>query len=265
MGKTKTIQDYEDEISQLHYKWKETDDLTIKKKLNNRLTSWSSLVGVTIFVANNEQKPFTSDEIGYPTLPMLTKKEYEKMFGKGKGVDQVADYQGFLKFGSSSEWCTTLVDRKGGKKGEDFYATLMNQDGRDRFYREISRYQADSRFKRMIVLVECSLPDFMMYTPPFCGSVRNKDHIGACAESRYGTVASLYIQDVPVLFCGTRYAATKLYHKFIQQDVIKNYAYYLGLDKEKPNKIIGEDRESLTFFVDGMKFRVRKESVEVIA
>ena len=266
MGKKKTIQDYELEIKTLHEEYKKTKDPSIKKKLNNRLPSWAALVDVTVYVANNEQKPFSSDEIGYPTLPMLTKKEYEKRYGKGKGVPQVADYQAFITFGSSGEWCTTLIERKGGKKGcEDFYGTLMNADGRDRFYGEISRYQEDTRFKRMIVLVESSMPEFMMFVPPFCGKYRNTDHIGACAESRYGTVASLFVKDVPILFCGTRYAAAKLYHKLIQQDIIKNYAYYLGLDQREEGKLIGEDHETLSFEVSGMRFRVRKEAVEVIA
>jgi len=265
MGRTKTIQDYEAEIRDLHGKYTKSKDPVIKKTIDNRLKPWARLVEVTVYVANNEQRPLTSAEIGYPTLPMLTKKDYEKRYGKGKGVEQVADYQAFLQFGSGGEWSTTLVERKGGKKGcEDFYGTLMNADGRDRFYREIGRYRADQRFKRMIVLVECSFPEFMNFIPPFCGKSRNVDHVGACAESRYGTVASLFVQDVPVLWAGTRLAAGKLYHKLIQQDIIKNYEYYLGLDKKEEAKLIGEDRGTLTFEVSGMRFQVEKSAVKVI-
>lgn len=264
MGKTKTIQDYEAEIKDLHAQYQESRDPVIKKKLNNHLTPWASLVDVTVFVANNEQKPLSSTEIGYPTHPMLTKRDYEKRYGKGKGIEQVADYQAFLQFASGGEWCTTLVERKGGKKGEDFYSTMMNQGGRERFYREIDKYIADSRFKRMIILAECSFPEFMTFIPPFCGKSRNTNHVGACAESRYGTVASLFIQDVPVLWAGTRLAAGKLYHKLIQQDIIKNYEYYLGLDQEEEAKILGEDRETLTFEVSGIRFQVEKSAVNVV-
>lgn len=267
MGKVKTIQDYESEITDLHAKCKATpEDIKLRETLERKLAKWSALVEVTVYVANNEQMPFSSEDIGYQTLPMLTKKEYEKRYGKGKGANQVADYQAFLKFGSRSEWCTTLVERKGGKKGcEDFYGTLMNQKGRRQFYNEIGRFQADTRFKRMITIVESSLPVFLTYTPLFCGSSRNVDHVGACAESRYGTVASLFAQDVPVLFAGTRMAAARMYHKLIQQDIIKNYMYYLQLDQKEEGKLIGEDRETLSFEVSGMRFRVKKEAVEVLA
>jgi len=267
VGKIKTIQEYEAEITEIHALIIESpSDTKLKESLDRKLSKWASLVEVTVFVANNEQKPLTSDEIGYLTKPMLTEKEYEKMYGKGKGAKQVADYQAFLTFGSRGEWCTTLVERKGGQKGcEDFYGSLMNKEGRGRFYNEIGRYEIDSRFKRMIVLVKSTLPELMTYVPQFCGKNRNVDHIGACAESRYGTVASLYIQDVPVLFCGTRYIMAKMYHKLIQQDIIKNYAYYLELDKKEEAKLLGEDRETLTFEVSGIKFRVQKDAVEVLA
>jgi hypothetical protein len=277
MRAKKTIQDYESEIRQLHSDLENYSYFPkiqekypkgieeISNKLSNRLTTWSALVEVVVFVANNEQEPLSSEELEYKTLPMLTKKEYGKMFGEENAVKQVADYQAFIKFGSRSEWCTTLFERKGGKKGcEDFYSTLMNQKGRERFYGEIGRYKADKRFKRMIVLVESSFPELMSYVPLFCGKKRNTDHIGACAESRYGTVASLFIQDVPVLFCGTRFITGKMVHKLIQQDIVKNYVYYLQLDKEEENKIIGEDEKTLSFEVEGMKFKVLKIAVEVL-
>ena len=276
MRSKKGILDYEAEIKQLYSDLKFYDfskeiqnkyskgKEEIRNKLENRVKTWSTLVEVTVFVANNEQNPLTSEEIGYPTKPMLTKIEYGKLFGKKNAVNQVADYQAFLTFGSRSEWCTTLVERKGGKKGcEDFYSTLMRSDGRERFYREIERYRVDNRFKRLIVLVESSFLELMTYIPPFCGKTRNTNHIGACAESRYGTVASLFIQDVPVLFCGTRFITGKMLHKLIQQDIVKNFVYYLQLETEEAN-LIGEDRDNLIFEVSGMRFKVDKKAVEVL-
>jgi hypothetical protein len=264
VGKVKTIEDYEAEIRDIHRQLKDyPDSETLNNKLDHRLTKWASLMEVTVFVANNEQKPFTMEEIGYPTRPMLTKKEYEKMYGKGNGVEQVADYQAYIRGGSVATWCLTLVERK----GDDLYSTLMNSDNRARFYREIDRFRRDSRFEKIVVLTDWTLDKFISFVPPFCGKTRNTNHIGACVESRYGTIASLYIQDVPILFCGSRARAAKMYHKLIQQDIIKNYVKYLMLYEpvqEQPVKLIEEDHDTLTFLADGTKFRVLKVSVEVL-
>jgi hypothetical protein len=214
LAKVKTISDYEYEIRMLYDKKNDPD---IEKKLKNRVVSWADLVEVKIFAANNEQKPFKTSEIGYPIFPMQTKKQC--------GFQQVGDYQALYKFGLGEKWGTTLIERK----GDDLYNTLMNKDGRERFYREISRFKSDPRFKRMVVLTDWSMNDFMTFIPPFMGSRRNIDHIGASVNSRYGTIASLFIQDVPVFFAGSRERAAKTFHNLIRQDIVKNYEYYLEL------------------------------------
>ena len=221
MAKIKTIQDYEYEIRMLYVR---RDDPYVAKTLPNKIKSWADLVDVKIFAANNEQKPFRSEEIGYPIFPMPTKKEC--------GFQQVGDYQAYYKYGLDEKWGTVLIERK----GDDLYNTLMNTEGRERFYREIERFRNDPRFKQMIILTDWSMNDFMTFIPPFCGGKRNTNRIGANVNSRYGTLASLFVRGVPVLFAGSRDRAAKVFHRLVKQDIVKNYEYYLELN----NKILIE-------------------------
>ena len=106
----------------------------------------------------------------------------------------------------------------------------MSRDTRDRFYREIARYVADERFSQMIIMCEGSLQDFLEYSPKFNGNTYNRNHIGANVASRRSTVAGLFARGVPVLWCGNRVQAVKLYPQMIRQWCIKNYDNILNLE-----------------------------------
>lgn len=227
MPPKKTIQQYEEEIRTLHKALKEyPDNETIQSKLNNRVSSWAKLLDITIFAAQNEQLPWTEEDLGYPVRPMLLKDK--------TGIQQVGDYQAHYSGPGYSGWVGVLAERKGGKpKGcEDLYSTLLNAENCARFYREISRFREDPRFSQMVVIAECSLNDFLLYTPGFTGKTRNTDHIGASVEAKRGKIASLYTRGVPVLFAGTRKNAIELYMGLVRQWVRLHYASILKLDIE---------------------------------
>lgn len=216
---TKDISEYEAEIKRFHeavIEYPGTDSL--QSKLKYRLGVWADLLEVTVFVASNEQKPYTSDELGLKVKPMYTKEV--------STYNQTGDYQFFIG-GHVNQWGGILIERK---TVEDFYGTLMSRDSRDRFYREILRYEADDRFSQLIVIVEGSLQDFIVYSPKFNGKTYNKNHAGASVASKRGTVAALFAKGVPVLWCGTRREAVQLYPQLIRQWCIKNYKTLLELE-----------------------------------
>jgi hypothetical protein len=217
----KTHEDYENNIISLHNELIDyPESKTLKNRLSYRLSKWAYLLNIEIHVANNEKSPWESHEIGYPIVSMVDKKS--------SGNYNVADYQAFIK--NYNQWCGLLVERKGGKIGvEDFYGTLMNRQSRDRFYREIQRYEDDNRFSQMIIMVEGTMQDFLKYAPKFTGKIYNKNHVGANVESRRATIAGLYARGIPVLWCGSREQAVKIYPQLVKQWIVKHYDELIGI------------------------------------
>ena len=79
---TKTHTDYADEIRKLHgipcrHEGQE-------KRLHACIKEWSSRVPLEFMRPNNEQKPYTEAELGYPVIEMPRKAE--------SGIKQVGDY-----------------------------------------------------------------------------------------------------------------------------------------------------------------------------
>jgi len=207
------------ELSKLPAYHPDVEKLT--RQLSNRLDKWQKLLDITIYVANNERLPWELK--GCPTEPMFNKKT--------SGYPQVGDYLFTITDGAQiPSWGALCVERKGGETGpEDMYGTFMNRDSRERFYREISRYEADQRFNQMIIISECSLQEFLNYTPKFNGKRYNNNHAGASVESRRATIAGLFARGVPVLWAGSRAEAQKTYLQLVRQSIIKNYKSILGL------------------------------------
>lgn len=152
MARTKTIHEYEAEIKKLHGL---DDTPKVHKKLKNQLRKWASMVNVVVRVASNEQNPWTTNEIGLQVLPMELKSI--------SGFNQVGDYI-FEIFREREDTITgnLVVERK---TKSDLYGTLMNSRQRERFYNELSRYEKDPRFTKMIIMAECTLDDFIDYIP----------------------------------------------------------------------------------------------------
>jgi hypothetical protein len=222
----KTRSDYEREIRELlpaarEYAGTEAGD-KLAAKLEYRLNKWYSFLPITLHVANNEQTPWTSDELGIQTEPMPLKE--------ATGLQQVGDYHAVV----DGQYVPLCIERKGctvrnGRVvGCDLYSTLMNSDSRERFYREIDRFQQDPRFGQFLVIAECSFEQFLQFTPLFTGKKRNKFHLGAHVASRRGAINSLFAKrGVPVFFAGSRAEATKCLPGLIKQAVLGNFERWL--------------------------------------
>lgn len=241
MPPKKTIQEYVTEIRTLHKQIKkfpepktdkQKEELkTLKKQLDTQLRGWIKRLDITIFVAQNEQYPWMPEE--FKEFVLTPMRPYD---AKKWPYYQVGDYQAYFSGGGVSGWIPVLVERKGGKEGRsgphDLYGTLINPERCDTFYREIERFRADARFSMMIVIAECTLSEYLLYTPLFNGKKRNVNHIGASPESRGGKIDSLYNRGVPVLFAGTRILAVTRYKGLLKGWLRLNYACILKLDIE---------------------------------
>lgn len=206
------IKHYEDEIKKYNQEIKDyPDSTTLQNKLNYRLSKWVSMLDIIVMAANNEQKPYSSEELGMKVKPMYTKAI--------SGFDQVADYQFFIQ-GSINKWGGLLMERK---ETSDLYSTLMNRESRERFYRELLRYDLDERFSQMIIMVEGTMQEFISYAPKFTGKTYNKNHIGANVASRRATIAGIYARGIPILWCGSREQSVKLYPQLVKQWIVKHY------------------------------------------
>jgi hypothetical protein len=236
----KTREEYEADIRKLHHTIREYGDVPevekLKATLNRKLGKWFELLDIYIVVANNEQTPWTSEELGFKTHPMFLKKDTQ--------LQQVGDYQIFVNgTGKSLQECfsSLLVERKGctyerdEKRGGvnmigcDIYQTLMNKPGRERFYREVSRFHSDPRFTQMIVICECTYEQFLQFTPKFTGRTFNRNHTGASVASRVATINGLFERGVSVRFMGSRKRAIEAYRNMIRLNVIGCYERFIEL------------------------------------
>jgi hypothetical protein len=125
----KTREDYEDTILKIHDELRSAKPDTqlhknLTKRLETQLSGWFTKLDIVVFVANNEQLPWTEAEIGYKTRPMMKKTDCD--------WQQVGDYQFFINGKKPFARCFggALVERK---TCNDFYGTLMNREKRERF------------------------------------------------------------------------------------------------------------------------------------
>lgn len=187
------------------------DDTKTEGKLKRRLSKWVDNLEIIIFVASNEQKPWKDVELGYPTKPMPTKA----MIGR----DQVGDYQCYIDRGGRMQdnFASFVVDRK---ECSDFYSTLFSkgQSGknRDRFYRELDRFERDPRFDEFYVFVECDFITWLNYVPP--GNSGN-----LMVPQKLASVASLEARGAHVVWNGNRKIACRMYRELCRQWCLKNY------------------------------------------
>ena len=131
----KTIHDYEDAIKDYHTQLSvlpeyHPDYVKIEGQLFRQISKWADMVDVTIFVAKNEQAPYTEEEMGYPILPIPLKSK--------SGYQQVGDYL----FQVNGIMSSIVIERKGVTRkngrmiGCDLYSTLFNKSNRERFKKE---------------------------------------------------------------------------------------------------------------------------------
>lgn len=184
-----------------------------QNKLNYRVSKWIDLSNIFIFRANNEQTPWREEDIGYSVLPMPTKKEC--------GFDQVGDYQFVVDCEKEFSECfgSLVVERK---SKQDLYGTLFGD--RERFYREIARYEKDPRFDQMVVIVESNFTDWLSFSP-------TPDAPGIA--QRLASIASLQARNVPIYFAGSERLAPKFYRHLVRQNISKNYGKWIFDEKNR--------------------------------
>ena len=219
------------EIELLHNIIKSTgegpDRIKKEKQLHKKVAFWEeNKLNKVVYVANNEQKPWTLYEaVGLPVLPMKTKAE--------SGHRQVGDYVCcvFIEDGrpgkpdSYHKYLPLVIERK---TCSDLYGTLVPKDNWDRFKREIDRFHTDARFNQMAIITETSYQKFMAYKPVFNGNNRNK-RIGVNPEVKRAKVAKCFVLGAPIIFAGTTHQAMKMYKNLIRQTIIEQYADLLEL------------------------------------
>jgi len=208
----KTLKQYEDEIISIHAVVKEyPDNEALQNKLKYRVSKWADLLEITYYIASNEQTPWELK--GLNTKPMPLKRS--------SGYPQTGDYLFTITgYDEVDRWGHLCVERK---SCEDFYGSLMRSDNRTRLYNEITRYESDLRFNKMIIIAECTQQQFLDYIPNSNYSKNNRNHTGASIESRRATVAGLFMRGVPVMWAGNRKEAQETYLQLIRQSILKNY------------------------------------------
>ena len=225
MGRRKSVSDYVKDISNLHTQLCVVPGSTeVQKKLARRINRWMELIEIRVQVAQQEKHEWTSKMIGYPTERMSLKKE--------TGLDQIGDYHGIVKTDDGDRYIDIVIERK---SIEDLYGTLIPEDNRARFYREIDRYKADFRFNSMEVLVEGSMTDFLLFQPEFVGGefdykrrfdTKKNTTIN---EKKMTVLADLLVAGVNVVFCDNPTLAAQLCGRVFRESVKKEYYKILGL------------------------------------
>jgi len=221
MGKRKTAADYETDIRSLH---KELPNVATEKKIAHRVKKLMERSSIRVQVANNETHPWTSDMLGFATEPMQTKKT--------TGINQVGDYHGVVATTNGDRYIDIVIERK---EISDLYGTLVPEDNRARFYREIDRFRIDKRFNSMAILVEGSFTDFILYQPEFNAGefdygrrfdVKKNSTIN---EKKLTVLADLLVAGVSVMFCDTPALAAQMCGRIFRESVRKNYAQILEM------------------------------------
>ena len=201
------------------------DKSQVLSMLRIRKDVWYKKLDIVIWVANNEQKGWTEEELGFPTVPMPLLPELKKIDESftGQTGDYVCIVEGqMMRFG---------IERKA---MEDFYSSLMgrNEDKSrkvDRLYREFER--AKQVFDCFYMLVECTEDEYLAYKP-----MRHKaktetrdefdkrnEHPGASIESRKSLVKSIQTKNVHVIFHADRRTAASSVGELLRQFVLAKY------------------------------------------
>jgi ERCC4-type nuclease len=174
--------------------------------------------------------------LGFVTEPMQTKKT--------TGINQVCDYHGIITTTNGDRYIDIAVERK---EISDLYGTLIPEDNRARFYREIERFNTDERFNKMVIIVEGTLSDFIMYQPEFNGDefdygrrfdVKKNATIN---EKKITVLADTMVAGVQILFCDNPTLAAQMCGRMFRESVKKEYYKILRLRQKRLNTFRTDD------------------------
>jgi len=235
----KTIDDYAANILQLHVELQRLppqhpDYEKIEDKLSRQKTAWVKKLDFNVRVAQNEQQPWTDEELGLITIPMEKKA--------ASGYNQTGDYTfEILNDDQSITIGGLCVERKGATRkngrmvGCDLYSSFAKKDNRRRFEAEFKRYQKDPRFNLFVLIAECSYGEYLSFKPAFNGKNYNRTNFGMNVAARRATIAKLISMGVDVHFAGTRQAAVDLYHDLVLQWCRVHYKQILNIERGVSN------------------------------
>ena len=164
---------------------------------------------IKVYVANNEQKPWTAEEIGFPTFPMETKA--------ASGIRQVGDYYATR----NDVVIPILVERK---SLQDAYGSFIIEKNRARLYAEIVRYQDDDRFNEFIIVVEATRAQFMAYYPWAAVSWHKTRgslprFFGATKKKKVTVLEHLEERGAEIIFADSRQGAASVFSTLIAATV----------------------------------------------
>ena len=156
-------------------------------------------MSAVVFAANNEQLPWSSEEIGFPTFPMPLKTK--------SGRRQVGDYYAE----ADGVPLPFVVERK---SMADAYGSFVIEKNRARLYAEIERYHEDNRFTSFTIIVEATEAQFMNYFPwaVLVWHKKRGDAQRFCAITRKKKATVLqHIEDrgAQIIFAGSRELAAR--------------------------------------------------------
>lgn len=215
MAARKTAADYEADIMELIHR--PTDDTT-RKKIRGKVDRWIDRAPLRIQVANNEQTPWTDDMLGYTTESLPTKSV--------SGMRQTGDYVGVIATAFGDRYIDIVVERK---SVEDAYNTFVVEKERKRFYREIARFEKDTRFKQMVVIVEGNFSDYIGYQPSFDKTGYNHARRYATSknaiinEKKCTVIADIQVAGVSIWFADNPTLAAKMCGRLFRESVRINY------------------------------------------
>lgn len=247
-----------------------------------------------ILIPGNERDPWTESELGMIVDRMPKKIESDE--------SQIADYQAKLIISGYDPIRLGICFER--KRLDDAVGSFMNGKRRKRFYREYRRFLENTHLKQFRVIVEGTYHDFLYYRPTvsricktcnhckktwkgrdiYYWCLKNKqapeptdadmkcdwhipkeyteDEIKAEVHRRRATIEGFEARGIRVSFYSTREEAAAAVKDACRQYVIKNYSDIFELNSDV--KLTGEDLETLTFEVSGMRFQVEKSAVKVL-
>ena len=230
----KTVDDYAATILQLHVELQHLPEYhpdyeSTNAQLSRQKTAWVKKLDFNVRVAQNEQQPWTDEELGLVTIPMEKKA--------ASGYNQTGDY--IFEILNDDQSITTgglCVERKGATRengrmvGCDLYSSFAKKDNRRRFEAEFKRYQNDPRFNLFVLIAECSYGEYLSFKPAFNGKNYNKTNFGMNVAARRATIAKLIAMGIDVHFAGNRQAAVELYSDLVRQWCRTNYERILNIE-----------------------------------
>lgn len=301
MGKTKTIQELKtslDDLREKHFNYvlaPSEDPAAELEELQEYLSLfYDEHCKVEVEIPGNElRKAYTEKEIGFAPVPMpkkIIRKAYQE-------ESQTGDYA--FKLSVDGGPFKRLKLRFERKEVGDFNGTIIN--GWGRFYRELKRAEANPEIEDFRIVVEGdrlqALTFFMPYPKvcKYCMNVgykmkgktrsyycridgkdknynsnclkliskkRSQKQIAQLIAFKRKKIGLIEAMGIPIEWCGSRGEAATHINVAVKQYFIVHYEEILGLNTDV--KLTGENHETLTFEVSGMRFQVEKSAVKVI-